>query len=136
MNLQVNVPDIELGRVRDGYPALSAWIARDPDGETFVICKFDRLAARNILHLQCRLIALEREVDNLDEEARSKGDEETKQSWRRWETLMRKSEVTDRPEQKLTAKLNELKVLVTEYRESLPLISSWHRLITRQKRHS
>jgi hypothetical protein len=25
--------DIELGAIRDGYPALANWIARDPDNE-------------------------------------------------------------------------------------------------------
>ncbi|KAF2033187.1 hypothetical protein EK21DRAFT_98475 [Setomelanomma holmii] len=46
------------------------WIARNPDNETFIFRRFDRSAARNILHLQARLIALEHEIDQLDEEAR------------------------------------------------------------------
>jgi hypothetical protein len=80
--------DIELGTVRDGYPALATWISRDPDNETFVFRKFGRLGARNILHLQSQLIALEYEIDQLDEEARRSNDLEAQQSSRRWETLM------------------------------------------------
>ena len=107
--------DVELGRVRDGYPALAAWIARDPDGEAFVFRRFDRLAARNILHLQSRLIALENEIDQLDDEARRTGDSETKQSLRRWETLMKHAENPNRPEKKRVAKLDELKEVLKEY---------------------
>ncbi|PVH93843.1 hypothetical protein DM02DRAFT_603402 [Periconia macrospinosa] len=111
--------DVELGQVRDGYPALAAWIARDPDGEAFVFRKFDRLAARNILHLQSRLIALENDIDQLDEEARRTGDSETKQSLRRWETLMKHAENPNRPEKKRVAKLDELKDVLKEYYETL-----------------
>ncbi|OAG07077.1 uncharacterized protein CC84DRAFT_1216081 [Paraphaeosphaeria sporulosa] len=119
MNPPPNISDIELGRVRDGYPALAAWIARDPDGEAFVFRKFDRLAARNILHLQCRLIALEHEIDCLDEETRTKGDDESKQSLRRWETLITSSKDTARPENKRLAMLDELKGLLEEYYETI-----------------
>lgn len=87
-----NLPDIELGRLRDGYPALGAWVARDPDDESFVFRKFDRLGARNILHLQGRLIALENEIDRLDEDARQSDDFEARQSSRRWETLMKNAD--------------------------------------------
>ena len=52
---------VELGQLRDGYPALAKWIARDPDNETLIFRRFDRLAARNILHLQAQLIALEKQ---------------------------------------------------------------------------
>jgi hypothetical protein len=72
--------DVKLGRLRDGYPALAGWIARDPDSETFIFRKFDRLAARNILHLQAKLTAIENEMDKLDEEARQSNDFEACQS--------------------------------------------------------
>lgn len=66
--------DIELGKIRDGYPALASWVARDPDSESFVFRKFICLGARNILHLQSQLISLEKEIDDLDAEARQSGD--------------------------------------------------------------
>lgn len=110
-------PNVELGHVRDGYPALASWIARDPDNETFVFRKFDRLAARNILHLQSKLIALEREIDQLDEQARASDDFEERQSLRRWETLMMNASDSQRPERKRVEKLDELKGLLREYRK-------------------
>lgn len=107
--------DIELGAIRDGYPALAAWIARDPDNEAFVFRKFGRLGARNILHLQSQLIAIEHEVDQLDGEARRSNDLETRQSSRRWETLMEHAGDANRPEHKRVEKLNELRTLLREY---------------------
>ena len=51
---------------RSGYPSLAAWIVRDPDNETFVFRKFDRLSARNLLRLQYHMIELETEIDSMD----------------------------------------------------------------------
>jgi hypothetical protein len=110
--------EVELGHLRDGYPALASWIARDPDNETLIFRRFDRLAARNILHLQAQLIALEHEIDELDEVARTSADFEARQSSRRWETLMKHAaapEDANRPEKKRVEKLTELNILLREY---------------------
>jgi len=108
-------PDIEVGQVRDGFPALASWIARDPDNESFVFRKFDRLGARNILHLQSQLIALENELDQLDEEARRSNDFEARQSSRRWETLMKHANDPNRPEKRRLEKMEELQKLLNRY---------------------
>jgi len=50
----------------EGYAAVAAWVALDPDNETFVFRKFDRLAARNLLYLQSELLAIEKDLDRLD----------------------------------------------------------------------
>ena len=118
MTVSQSPPDIELGHLRDGYPALSTWMARDPDNETFVFRKFDRLGARNILHLQSQLIALETEIDVLDEAARHSNDLEAQQSSRRYETLMKNANDVNRPEKKRVEKLDELKGCLKEYRSS------------------
>lgn len=107
--------DVELGTLRDGYPALAAWIARDPDNEAFVFRKFGPLGARNLLHLQSQLIALEKEIDELDEEARTSDDLEARQSLRRWETLMRYAQEEGRREKKMVEKLEELGKVLREY---------------------
>jgi hypothetical protein len=107
--------DVELGKARDGYPALSSWIARDPDSETFIFRRFSRLAARNILHIQAQLFALEHEIDQLDEESRNSDDLEARQSLRRWETLMEHARDTKRTESKLIQKLDQFKTLLKEY---------------------
>lgn len=114
---------IELGTIRDGYPALAAWIARDPDNEAFVFRKFGRLGARNILHLQSQLIAIEHEIDQLDEEARRSHDLDVRQSSRRWETLIEHAGDANRPEHRRVKKLNELQALLREYCKYLGISS-------------
>ena len=109
--------DIEIGRSRDGYPALAAWIGRDPDQESFVFRKFGRLSARNLLHLQSQLIQLEREMDELDDEARRSADYEARQASRRWETLANLALDPARPEKKRLDKAKELQSKMKEYRE-------------------
>ncbi|KAF1849761.1 uncharacterized protein K460DRAFT_399873 [Cucurbitaria berberidis CBS 394.84] len=114
--------EIELGVLRDGYPALADWIARDPDNETFVFRKFDRLAARNILHLQAQLTALEREIEQLDETARHSPESNVRQSLRRYETLINRANDAANPgspESRLITKLKELKELLKDYHEAI-----------------
>jgi TolA-binding protein len=112
--------EIELGVLRDGYPALADWIARDPDNETFVFRKFDKLASRNILHLQAQLTALEREIEQLDIQARQSPESDVRQSLRRYETLINRATDAANPgslESQLISKLKELKELIKDYRE-------------------
>lgn len=105
----------EILALRDGYPGLASWIARDPDSETFVFRKFDRLAARNILHLQAKLVALERDIDRRDEEARGSKDYKARDSSRRWETLIQCSEDSNRQEKQRLARYDELSKVLKEY---------------------
>ena len=115
MNTMASQTQVELGYHRDGFPALAAWMNRDPDHETFVFRKFNRLGARSILHSQSRLVALEKEIDDLDEEARTSDDFEAQQSSRRYETLIRHAEDPNRPEKRRIKKLEELEKLLKEY---------------------
>jgi hypothetical protein len=107
---------LEYGHRRDGYPALAAWMSRDPDDETLIFRRFKRLAARNTLHLQARLIALEKELDDLDVAAWTSCNEELRQSSRRWETLMNHDASQERVE-----KLQKLQGLLKEYCKSAAL---------------
>ena len=111
--------DVELGHIRDGYPALAAWIARDPDSETYVFRKFNQLSARNLLHLQSQIITLESELLQLDDEARRSDDYEARQSSRRWETLIKHAEDETRPERKRLALAKEIQIKLKEYRRHL-----------------
>jgi len=109
--------DPELGRLRDGYPALSRWICKDLDEDPLVFRKFGRLAARNILHLQCRLTQLEDDIDTLDQAIRTSTDIDTVLSLRSWDLLMERASVVDSLESKLVAKLADLQNLLQEYCE-------------------
>ena len=87
MGGQPGIPTMNSRTYRDGYPAVAEWIVRDQDHESYVFRRFDRLSARNLLHLQSQLIELERRLDGLDRETAQSGDLELKQSVRRWETF-------------------------------------------------
>ena len=86
--------DIEIGASpearRDGYSAVAAWIARDPDNETFIFRKFDRLSARNLLYLQSELFALEEKLEQFDRETAESNDIDLKQSARKWDIFATK----------------------------------------------
>ncbi|KAF2671648.1 hypothetical protein BT63DRAFT_452152 [Microthyrium microscopicum] len=113
--------DVELGHIRDGYPALASWIGRDPDNESFVFRKFTRMSARNLLHLQSRLTELERQIDALDKAARHSSDLEAKQSSRRWETLTKYAADDSRGEKIRLQKVFELSEMIKQYHEALVL---------------
>jgi len=51
-----------------GFPSTAAFIASDPDKTTLIFRRFDRLAARNLLHLQAELARLETLIDERDNE--------------------------------------------------------------------
>lgn len=108
--------DIELAVTRDGYPALADWMARDPDGETFIFRRFDSLAARNLLHLQAEIFAMKRNITELDSAARLQ--DSTYGAWlssMRWETLMEHSKDENRPEYRRVEMMKRLRVLMRDY---------------------
>lgn len=125
-----NSANVELGLVRDGYPALAAWIGGDPDGETLVLRRFRRLGARNLLHLQSQLIQLEKEIDDLDLQARTSADLNSRQASRRWETLIELAADCARPEKARMEKVEELSVKIKEYGKRLVSDSHPSKLIS------
>jgi len=74
---------VRIRRLR-GYPSFAEFLASDPDKTTVVFRRFDRLSARNLLHMQSELCELEARQDALDERDR-KGSTEDKQFARNWE---------------------------------------------------
>jgi hypothetical protein len=108
--------DLELGRVRDGYPALAKWIARDPDDDPLLFRKFGRIAARNILHLQCQITRIEGDIDDLDEQIGTAISLDTRRSLQRWEVLWnRAANEPNGLEKQLMDKLQESQELLRDY---------------------
>lgn len=130
-----NHRDVELWHIRDGYPALAAWVGRDLDNETFVFRKFNQLSARNLLHLQCQLIQLEHEINELNDDARRSSDLDARQALRRWEKLKELATDPARPEKVRLDKADELAVKIKEYREYYgPADIFWLTLKTQTRR--
>lgn len=102
-----------LGSARNGYPALAAWIAGDPDNETFIYRKFNRLAARNLLALQCQLIELEAELDRYDQEAGYR------QSQIHWENFAENAEKPGSVESKMMEVHEKIQRKLEQYQDAL-----------------
>ena len=68
------------------FPSLATFIASDEDRSTSIYKRFQRLSARNLLHLQSELMELEAQQDEYDAEVASL-DLEAKKSLRNWADL-------------------------------------------------
>jgi hypothetical protein len=116
---QTRSPELGSRIVRDGYPGLATWIARDPDYETFVFRRFDRLSARNLLNMQSQLVLIEGRLNELDEESRADRDV----GLRRWERFVENVKDGQSPRDEERKGLNdELQRLMKEYRENIPCL--------------
>lgn len=101
----------------DGYPAIASFIARDPDHESFVFRRFNKLTARKLLHMQSELLELEQRLTDLDEEAANSNDHVLHGSMRRWEDFERNSQ--SREQERLRKELGEtIELKLDRYRES------------------
>ena len=112
----MNPADIELGIPQEGYPALADWIAADPDNETFIFRKFDRLAARHLLALQAQLFAQEAEIEELERKMCNSKDISQRESARRWETLIGHAADPNRPEARHLELQKDIGSRLREYR--------------------
>lgn len=102
-----------------GFPGLAQNIASTPDYETFIFRKFDRLSARNLLHLESRLAYLEWKLDRADEQAMQSQDNETLRSMRAWEAFEENAKDQSRAENARMAIAEEIKKTLGEYHDAL-----------------
>ncbi|RSM03282.1 hypothetical protein CDV31_010558 [Fusarium ambrosium] len=111
--------DVENVRDGTGFPALAQRIAINPDYEAFIFRKFDRLSARNLLHLESRLTYLEWKLDQADAQAAHTQDNETLRSLRAWEAFEENAKNAARPEYTRMKIAEEIKETLKEYQEAL-----------------
>ncbi|KXH55728.1 hypothetical protein CSAL01_07178 [Colletotrichum salicis] len=71
-----------------GFAEASCLLASDVDSESFLFRKFNRLSARNILYLQCEVLALEEKLEKLDRLVDRSTDTSLQESARKWEMLV------------------------------------------------
>lgn len=107
---------------RTGFPVLARRIALIPDYESFIFRKFDRLSARNLLHLEGKLAYLEHKLDQADEEAALlSADNETRRSVRAWEAFEENAANPARPEYRRMQLAEQVQETLKEYRKLRPL---------------
>jgi hypothetical protein len=113
-------PDVEASKYLDrhnGFASAAAFISSDPDNEPFLYRKFDELAARNLLYLQCEILALESRLNKLDESTRFSGDPDIIEATRSWEVFIEQVEKQDQDAQKKMGLIMQIRAKLKEYRK-------------------
>lgn len=105
----------------EGFPAVAAFIARDPDNETFVFRRFKRLSARVLLHLQSELAELEHQLDEIDEEAAKSHDLDLQLLQRDWGLFQPVAGTQSAGVQRMKQLMRDVKDKLREYHEMLAL---------------
>lgn len=109
--------NLENGASETGFPALAGRIAGSPDYEAFIFRKFDRLSARNLLHLESNLAYLEWQLDQADQQASESRDNETRRSIRAWEAFEENAKLDSRPEHRRMKIARDISGIIKEYRK-------------------
>lgn len=100
-----------------GFPSLAAFIASDQDKTAAIFKRFNRLAARNLLHLQSELAELQARQDKLDQQELS-GDLQSKQCSRNWADFCTAAASEARQMERMELAQN-IRVTLKEYRKAL-----------------
>lgn len=108
---------VENVTVKRGFPHLARKMAATPDYETFIFRRFDRMSARNLLHLESKLGYLEWKLDSADEQAALSIDNETLRSTQVWEAFEENAKQPGRPEHGRMKIAEEIRETLKEYRE-------------------
>jgi hypothetical protein len=97
------------GRVQvnyvNGYASLASFIASDADRGTAIFRRFDRLSARNLLHLQSELEELQELQDQFDKED-SRGTTSVKAGIRNLSLLKERARGSDQDAEAARQRLN------------------------------
>lgn len=114
-----------------GYVAAASFIAADPDDETLIFRKFNKLAALNLLYLQSEMLDLEAQIDNMHIAVLESYKEPSNigmpviSAASTWETLVRQSDPTTKDfRQDAKEKMDlimRLREKLKEYRKLSPL---------------
>lgn len=91
-NANINGRVVPTSSPPEGFASVARWISFDPDNETFIYRKFSELAARNLLYLQCELLVLEKQLNDLDQNDTKSDDMDLKDAARTWETFAQQYE--------------------------------------------
>lgn len=89
------------------------WMVSDPDGETLICRRFDRLRARNLLYYEAELTELEAEVAAMDAEHGHSADVRVQGAASAWEIFADTSHGPDASER--LCKVRRLRKLLREY---------------------
>lgn len=101
-----------------GYTAAAAFLASDPDNETLIFRKFDKLGALNLMYMQSEILELEKRFEELHQTVLKSDGMGVIEAASRWETLL---EQCQRDEPKARERMDlilDLRKKLKEYRQS------------------
>ncbi|KAK1448683.1 hypothetical protein CMEL01_07998 [Colletotrichum melonis] len=103
------------------HAAFADFIASDP--ELSVFRSFQALSARNLLHLQSRMLEIEAELQKVDEDDAASVDEASLLTTKCWEVFAIRAQENGSREAKKMDLVNRLQETIKEYHEALVLRS-------------
>ncbi|KAL3473022.1 hypothetical protein BJX99DRAFT_234338 [Aspergillus californicus] len=109
---------------KEGFANVARWISLDTDSETSIYRRFNKLAARNLLYLQCELLSIEKKLNDIDSNDVNSDDMELKDEARTWETFLQRFESNNHEAQVRMRLVAELRAKIKEYHEAMLLQSA------------
>ena len=106
----------------DGYPSLAAFISSDHDQTSAIFKRFNRTAARNLLHLQSELAELQARQDALDNVEWGRG-VALKQYSRNWNDFCHAARCDSR-QQKRKELGESIRVVLKEYSKTVTNVAT------------
>lgn len=101
----------------EGFSGLATWVALDPDNESFIFRKFDKLAARRLLHMQAKLASLEGNLKRHDKNVLASLDMDVRSAAREFEELVKQKDAGNETAIKTMELLEEVDETLPRYRE-------------------
>lgn len=101
-----------------GFPGLAKQIAQDPDQETFVFRKFNRLTAWNLVFKENELAVLEKELGHQEDLLLS--DPDAMVSATTWAHFEKRAQEASTPEHNIMELTKRISGKLTQYRKSIP----------------
>ncbi|KAF4781082.1 hypothetical protein HER10_EVM0006958 [Colletotrichum scovillei] len=103
------------------HAAFADFLASDP--ELSVFRSFQALSARNLLHLQSKMLDIEAELQKSDDDDATNVDDASRLATKCWEVFALRAQEKDSKEAKKMALVNRLQQTIKEYHEALLLRS-------------
>jgi hypothetical protein len=120
--------NLEKSEYVNGFPRLASFIATDRDRTTLIFQRFDRLAARNLLHLQSELARLQARLDEWDQPSQNNCEDveemlKAGQCLRNWDTFKLATK-NSAHEQERSDLFDQIQTTLKDYSEPILVVSA------------
>ncbi|RSL68642.1 hypothetical protein CEP54_002747 [Fusarium duplospermum] len=106
-----------------GFAAVASLMASDKDQDLLIFRKFDKMSARNLLYLQCELLAIEDQLKRWDKKISRCRDIDLEEIAETWEVMIKEAEEGRSEAVELMALIIQLRAKIKEYHIEEDLVS-------------